>query len=105
MLKFEWKDLPNWLGVYPHANDVSPEERGWELLRRNPHYIRCWKSFQRWNLKDKWAFRPKKQPEQSYEGWLKMCWLEGVVPTYQPVEVYLARKWGLQRLLDPTLAY
>ena len=57
-------------------------------------------------LREQWAYRPKKRPKESEYTWRRRCNIDGEdSPTHLPIEAYLARKWGLQRLLDPTQPY
>lgn len=107
MSKFEWKDLPDWSMAeeYDFIENAAPEVKAWEFLRRNPAYRRCWRRFTTWQLAGKWAYRPKKCSDVEESTWKQASWMDGKTPTHLPIEVYLARKWGLKKLLDPAKPY
>ena len=109
---------------YEYTNDLSPEGWAWEFLRRNKKYIQSYNNSQlvvndlenkygkREDNPHQWAEDPKskvyippKNDNEADQQWKYRVMLNHDNPRIINIESYMAQKWELQRMYDPTEQY
>ena len=117
MLKFEWKELPDWKDDdYWKLFEQSATQPSiaWEFLRRKPEYRADYARLAElmsqgtgWRNADAAkVYFPPRHPDESKNRWMSRIVQDfNLDPTITPLDVFLANKWGMEAIHDPFLPF
>lgn len=107
MLKFEWKELPDWADKadYDFLKDAQPHEWAWEFLRRNQQYRNDWLSIGA-TPKHVRVYNPPRLENEDEQAWMRrVVYKLDREPNISSLTSSFAKKWGVNELSDPFASY